>query len=121
MAWQTADFIAASGISLAASGTVPSGGELNVEQFLRYSWQVNLNYTGSASGNSTGTIAVQASNDGDNFAGLTGLSANYTSGTTVVLLEVTSKAHKYSRLLLSGVTGTGGTAVVSFHGEYETE
>lgn len=121
MAWQTRDLIAASGVSASASGTYPGTTGLNVEQDLRYSWQVVFNYAGAASGTSTGTVAVQASDDGVNFATLSGMSANYTSGTTNVLFEVTSKAHKYSRLLVSATTGTGGLISAFFHSEYDTE
>jgi hypothetical protein len=121
MAWQTRDLVAASGVSAAASGIYPGSGGLNVEQDLRYSWQVVFNYAGAASGASTGTVAVQASDDGVNFATLSGLSANYTSGTTNVLFEVTAKAHKWSRVLVNGVTGSGGLITAYFHSEYDTE
>jgi len=120
MAWQTRDFVMASGISCAATGAYPAPG-LNVEQDLRYSVQVNFDYKGAASGNATGTVAVQASNDGSKWQNLTGLTANYTSGTSSVLFEVTSKAHRYTRVNVSAVTGTGGTASVLFHSEYDTE
>jgi squalene cyclase len=121
MAWQTRDLLAASGVAANVSGTYPGSTGLNVEQDLRYSWQVVFDYAGAASGTSTGTVAVQASDDGINYATLSGISANYTSGTTNVLFEVTSKAHKYSRLLVNGVTGTGGKLSAFFHSEYDTE
>lgn len=121
MAWQTRDLLAASGVAANATGTYPGTGGINVEQDLRYSWQAVFNYAGAASGNATGTISVQASDDGVNFSTLSGLSANYTSGTTNVLFEVTSKAHKWSRLAISSVTGTGGLVNAYFHSEYETE
>lgn len=118
MAWQTRDLTVATGVSLAATGNT---GGLNVEQDLRYSWQVNFDYTGAATGNSTGTIAVQASDDGSNWANLSGLSSNYTSGSTTVLFEVTAKAHKWSRLNISSATGSGGLLTAKFHSEYDTE
>lgn len=120
MAWLTRDFVLASGVSVAASGLYPAD-YIAVDQDLRYSFQVSFDYAGAASGNATGTAVVEASNDGTKFVELSGQSANYTSGTTAVLFEVTSKAHRYARLKFKSVTGTGGLANVVFHSEYDTE
>lgn len=118
MAWQTRDLVIASGVSVAAAAGFPSSG-LNCEIDLRYSMEVAFTYATGTNG--AGNVKVQISNDGVAWADRSGSTAAYTSGTSMVMFEVIDKAHRYCRLAFADVSGSGGTAVVKFHGEYDTE
>ena len=118
MAWQTRDLVVASGVSVAASAYFPVNGFL-VEQDRRYSLQLAFTYASGTTG--SGTAKVQTSNDGvswdDRISLATRSSAAYTNATTALTFEVPDKCHKFTRLALVSVGGTGGTATVYFHGE----
>ena len=74
-------------------------------------------FSGLSTG-ASGTITLQTSIDGTNFASYPSSGQNFASGTTNLVWEVTQKRHKLARLALSAVVASGtGTCTTTYYGE----
>lgn len=101
--------------SIAATGISPS---IDVTQDDGYCFQTV--FTGIESG-ATGTLKLQVSVDGTNFADYASGSQNFSDSTTTLLWEITEKRHTHARINLSATSGGTGTATTTFCGEVFTE
>jgi hypothetical protein len=73
-------------------------------------------FTGLATG-ASGTLTLQTSIDGTNFANYTSGNQNFASGTSTILWEVVTKRHKWVRLALTANTAGTGTCTTTYYGE----
>ena len=102
--------------SVAATGATP---QIEVDQEDGYCMQTV--FTGLATG-ASGTITLQTSIDGTNFAAYPSSAQNFASGTTTLIWEVTTKRHKFARLSLSAPVASGtGTCTTTYYGETFTD
>jgi hypothetical protein len=101
--------------SIAVTGATPG---IEVTQDDGYCFQTV--FTGIASG-ATGTLKLQVSVDGTNYADYSSGSQNFSDSTTTLLWEVTEKRHTHARINLSATSGGTGTATTTFAGEVFTE
>jgi hypothetical protein len=110
----TRQFVIDSARSIAASGlTAP----IEVSQDDGYC--VETVFTGLGTG-ASGTMTLQVSINGTNFSDYPSSGQNFTSSSTSLLWEVDTKRHRYMRMKLSAVAGTG-SATTTFYGETFTE
>lgn len=101
--------------SLAATGVTPP---IEVTKDDGYCFQTT--FTGIQA-SATGTLKLQVSVDGINFADYASGSQNFSDATTTLLWEVTEKRHSHARINLSATSGGTGTATTTFCGEVFTE
>jgi hypothetical protein len=114
MAKITRQFTIDSARSIAASGvTAP----IDVSQDDGYC--VETIFTGLGTG-ASGTMTLQVSINGVNFSDYPSSAQNFAASDTCLLWEVDTKRHKYMRMELTAVAGTG-TATTTFYGETFTE
>lgn len=104
-------FTLESGRSVAATGFSPA---IEVSQDDGYS--IAVVFTGLATG-ASGTVTLQVSLDDTNFANYASGNQNYSSGTSTLTWEVTSKRHRFARMAWTAVASGSGTAVTTFYGE----
>lgn len=101
--------------SIAATGvTAP----IEVAQDDGYSMQVV--FTGIQTG-CTGTVALQVSNNGTNFATYPSGGQNWSDATTTLFWEVTEKRHRYARLAITATSAGSGTCASTYFGEVFTD
>jgi hypothetical protein len=109
-------FVIDSARSIAATGVTPG---LEVTQDDGYCFQTV--FTGTKTG-ATGTLQLQVSVDGTNYADYSNGSQNFSDSTTSVLWEVTEKRHTHARVKLSAVSASAtGTITTTYCGEVFTE
>jgi hypothetical protein len=108
-------FVIDSSRNVAATGVTPA---IEVAQDDGYSFQTV--FTGLAP-TASGTVTLQVSLDNVNFADYTGSAQNFASGTSNLIIEVTSKRHRYARLKFGPVSAGTGTCTTTFFGEAFTE
>jgi hypothetical protein len=101
--------------SVAATGATP---KIEVDQDDGYCMQTV--FTGLATG-ASGTLTLQTSLDGTNFADYPSSGQSFASGTTSLIWEVTTKRHKWARLALSAVAAGTGTCTTTYYGEVFTD
>jgi hypothetical protein len=101
--------------SVAATGVMPS---IEVSQEDGYCFQTV--FTGLAA-TASGTVALQTSIDNVNFSAYPSGSQNFTNTTTNLMWEVTTKRHRYARLVVTAAATGTGTATTTFYGETFTE
>jgi hypothetical protein len=101
--------------SVAASGFTPN---FEVDRDDGYCFQTV--FTGLATG-ASGTLTLQTSLDGTNFADYPSSGQSFASGTTSLIWEVTTKRHKWARLALSAVASGTGTCTTTYYGEVFTD
>jgi hypothetical protein len=108
----TRSFVIDTSRSVAATGVTPS-----IEVARDDGYTLQTVFTGLATG-ASGTLTLQTSIDGTNFANYTSGNQNFASGTSNLMWEVPTKRHKYLRLSLSGVVASGtGTCTTTYYGE----
>jgi len=100
--------------SVAATGLTPS-----IEVDIDDGYCLQTVFTGLSSG-ASGTLTLQTSLDGVNFSDYSGSALSFASGTTSLVWEVTTKRHKWAKLALSAVAGTG-TCTTTYYGEVFTD
>lgn len=108
------NFVIDSNRSIAATGLTP-----NIEVDIDDGYCLQTTFSALSSG-AAGTLTLQTSLDGVNFADYSGSALSFSSGTTTLVWEVTTKRHKWSRLALTGVAGTG-TCSTTYYGEVFTD
>lgn len=101
--------------SVAASGYTAA---LEVDRDDGYTLQTV--FSGLATG-ASGTITLQTSIDGTNFADYPSGNQNFASGTSTLIWEVTTKRHKWARLAFTANASGTGTATTTFYGEVFTD
>jgi hypothetical protein len=101
--------------SVAATGVMPS---IEVSQEDGYCFQTVFSDMESGA---SGTLTLQTSLDNANFSDYPSSGQNFTDASTNLMWEVTTKRHRYARLVLSAVTTGTGTATTTFYGETFTE
>lgn len=102
-----------------AVGTAAATPAIKVDQDDGYCLQTV--FTGLATG-ASGTLTLQTSIDGTNFAAYPSSAQNFASGTTSLIWEVTTKRHKFARLSLSAPVASGtGTCTTTYYGETFTD
>ena len=112
----TRSFVIDTARSVAATGVTPS---IEVDQDDGYYLQTL--FTGLSTG-ASGTLTLQTSLNGTNFAAYPRSAQSFASGTTTLVWEVTQKRHKWARLILSDVVASGtGTCTTTFYGEVFTD
>lgn len=101
--------------SLAATGVTPP---IDVTQDDGYCFQTTFT---DIEASATGTLKLQVSVDGVNWADYASGSQNFTDASTTFLWEVTEKRHTHARINLSATSGGTGTATTTYAGEVFTE
>jgi hypothetical protein len=91
---------------------------LKVEQDDGYSLQTL--FTGLAA-NAGGALSLQTSLDGVSFSDYPGSGQLFNVTTSSLIWEVTTKRHKFVRLVLSSPAGGSGTCTTTFFGEVFTD
>lgn len=111
----TRSFVVDTSRSVAATGFSP---KIEVDQDDGYCFQTV--FSGLATG-ASGTLTLQTSLDGTNFAAYPSSGQSFASGTTSLIWEVTTKRHKWARLALSAVAAGTGTCTTTYYGEVFTD
>ena len=109
------EFVIDTSRSVAATGVTPA---IDVSQDDGYCLQTV--FTGIATG-ASGTLTLQTSLDGTNFADYPSSGQSFASGTTSLIWEVTTKRHQKARLSLSAVAAGTGTCTTTYYGEVFTD
>jgi hypothetical protein len=115
MAKMTREFVIDLSRSVAASGVTPA---IDVSQDDGYSFETIFT---DLAGTASGTVTLQVSVGGVQFADYSGSGQNFASGTSILIVEIESKRHKFARLKFDGTTAGTGTAATTFYGETFTE
>ncbi len=115
MAKISRQFVIDSARSVAATGVTPS---IEVSQEDGYCFQTV--FTGLAA-TASGTLTLQTSLDNVNFSAYPSSAQNFTNATTNLVWEVTTKRHRFARLVVTAAATGTGTATTTFYGETFTE
>ncbi len=107
----TNSFTVVESISVAADGNTPA---IDVSKYTTYSYQISFTYAGME--DSAGTVTLQVSDNNVLFSSISSSTLNYSNTTTNNIFEVLSVGHQWSRLTIDNVSGSGGTAKVTFFG-----
>jgi hypothetical protein len=111
----TRSFTVETGRSVAVPGYFPI---LKVEQDDGYSLQAIFSGMESTA---AGAISLQTSVDGVTFSDYPGSGLLFNAATPTLTWEVTSKKHKFVRMVLSSPAGGSGTCTTTFFGEVFTD
>lgn len=110
MAKQTQDLTILSAKSLTSDFNAPA---LIMSQWDRASIQATYDFSGGAT--SAGTIKLQVSNDGTNFADYANTAIAVTNASTVDFWSLADLQEKHIRVAWDNTSGTGGTVTIVGH------
>ena len=109
------EFVIDSARSVAATGYT-AGIEVSQDD----GYAIQTVFSGLATG-ASGTLTLQTSLDGTNYADYPSSGQNFASGTSTLIWEMSSKRHQHARLKLSAVASGTGTCTTTFYGETFTD